>query len=188
MIPMLIFLSVKDNIIETLGQFGLPPEILVLTIATLPIFELRGAIPVGINYLGLSWIKVFPIAIIGNMIPVPFLLLIFKQLVNLGEKIPLIKKLLIRTERRGTVIDRYKMLGLIIFVGIPLPVTGAWTGALAAKIFDIPFYKSMIGIFLGVLIAGVIVTTLSLLGLWGAVIAGVILFGLVIRSLVLPRS
>ena len=175
---------VKARIIEFLSQYGLPPEIAILVVAILPIFELRGAIPVGINYLGLPWPSVFLFAVLGNMIPVPLLLIVFNRLVRIGEKIKFFRKILTRTERRGKVVDHYKMLGLIIFVGIPLPVTGAWTGALAARIFGIPFLKAMLGILGGVLIAGVIVTTLSLLGVIGAIIAALVLFAIVIRPVV----
>jgi len=170
------------RVIEALAQYGLPPEILVLVVAMLPIFELRGAIPVGINYLHLPWASVYLFAIIGNMVPVPVLLLIFQWLVRLGERIPILRRILARTERRGKVIDRYKLIGLVIFVAIPLPVTGAWTGALAARIFNIPFPQAIVGILAGVLIAGVIVTSLSLLGVLGAIIAGVGLIILMVHS------
>ena len=85
--------------------------------------------------------------------------------------------------KRGKVIDRYGQIGLVLFVATPLPVTGAWTGSLAAVIFGLSFRRAFLSIFIGVFIAGVIVTCLSLLGWVGAAIAGVGLSGLAISSI-----
>ena len=87
------------------------------------------------------------------------------------------------TRRRGRVIERYEQIGLVLFVAIPLPVTGAWTGSLAAVLFGLKFNHAFLCILIGVFIAGVIVTCLSLLGWVGAVIAGVGLSSLAISGL-----
>ena len=87
------------------------------------------------------------------------------------------------TRRRGRIIGKYRRIGLVLFVAIPLPVTGAWTGSLAAVLFGMKFKHAFLSIFIGVFIAGVIVTCLSLLGWVGAVIAGVVLSVLAISGL-----
>ncbi len=88
-----------------------------------------------------------------------------------------------RTRRKSASIEKYEALGLTIFVAIPLPVTGGWTGAMVAFLMGIPFWKAMLYILLGVMIAGVIMTALSLMGWAGAAVAGVVLVGLVASAL-----
>ncbi|MFC1921564.1 COG2426 family protein [Chloroflexota bacterium] len=171
---------------ELLG-FGLSRELVVLIISTLPISELRGAIPVAINIFGFPWYEAYILAVIGNLIPVPFLLLFFNAFYKLLSKIGIIKRyfdwVLERTRRHGQIVGKYQRIGLMLFVAIPLPVTGAWTGSLAAVIFGITFKYAFISILAGVLIAGVIITCLSLLGWTGAIIAGICLILLGIFSL-----
>ncbi|ADD08410.1 small multi-drug export protein [Candidatus Aciduliprofundum boonei] len=140
--------------------------IYLFLVAMLPIAELRGAIPLGI-YWGLSPILVFIIAIIGNMVPVPLILLFLEG----------IEKYLRRSEKMARALDwifertykkadekvrRWEYLALILFVAIPLPGTGAWTGSLIAYLFKFDIKKSMLSIFIGVLIAGLIVLIASL--------------------------
>lgn len=151
----------------------------VLIVAASPIFELRGAIPLAINVFDIPWYYALFIAIIGNMLPVPFLLLFLDGFVKLLRKMKLTSSLVDwifdRTWQRTGMIQRYKHVGLAIFVGIPLPFTGAWTGALASIILGIPFWRAFTSILIGVVIAGIIVTCLSLMGWTGAIIAGVAL-------------
>jgi len=165
-----------------------PEEILnVLLIAASPIVELRGAIPVAIFTFDFSWYYALLLAIIGNLFPVPFILLFLDAATRLLSKVALFRRILNwlfeRTRRRGRIIERYKRIGLVLFVAIPLPVTGAWTGSLAAVLFGLNLRHAFLSIFIGVVIAGVIVTCLSLLGWAGAVIAGVALCGIAIYSL-----
>jgi len=165
-----------------------PEEIFkVLLIAASPIAELRGAIPVAMETFEFTWYYAFLVAVIGNMLPVPFILLFLDAATWLLSKVALFNKMLNwlfeRTRRRGRLIERYKRIGLVLFVAIPLPVTGAWTGSLAAVLFGLNFKYAFISILAGVLIAGVIVTCLTLLGWAGAIIAGVALCGLAIYSL-----
>ncbi len=165
-----------------------PEEILkVLLIAASPIAELRGAIPVAITLFDFSWYYAFLLAIIGNLFPVPFILLFLDAATRLLSKVALFRRILNwlfeRTRRRGRIIERYKRIGLVLFVAIPLPVTGAWTGSLAAVLFGLNLRHAFLSICIGVVIAGVIVTCLSLLGWVGAIIAGVALCGLAIYSL-----
>jgi len=171
---------------ELLG-FGIARELVVLILSALPISELRGAIPVAINVFGFPWYYAYIIAVIGNMIPVPILLLFFNTFYRLLGKIPLIKRffdwILERTRERGKFIEKYERIGLMLFVAVPLPVTGAWTGSLAAVLLGMKFKFAFLSIFAGVLIAGVIVTCLSLLGWTGAIIAGICLVLLAVFGL-----
>ncbi|UCF71750.1 MAG: small multi-drug export protein [candidate division WOR-3 bacterium] len=153
------------------------PELAVFLTSMLPIVELRGALPLAINLLDITWPKAFAIAYLGNIIPVPLILLLLNPAVKLLSKICVFKKffdwLFERTRKKSnTVIERYEEIGLMAFVAIPLPGTGAWTGALIAFLFGLDFKKSLLVIGIGVFIAGVIVTSLCLLGWIGALIAG----------------
>jgi uncharacterized membrane protein len=174
-------------LLDELLSLGINKELTVLIIAALPIFELRGAIPVAINIFHFPWYYALAIAIIGNMLPIPFILLFLDFFVKILKRIKVMQRffewLFERTKRQGGLIQKYESIGLAIFVGIPLPLTGAWTGALAATLFGLSFWRSLLAILAGVIIAGAIVTALSLLGWVGAVIAGIALCGLAIFSL-----
>jgi uncharacterized membrane protein len=163
-------------------------EAVIVAFATLPIFELRGAIPWAIWHYKMSWHKSYLLAIIGNFLPIPFILLILKYSVELLSRIPIMKKffdwLFTRTWKKGAVVQKYEELGLILFVMIPLPVTGAWTGSVAAYLFGIKFLPALACIFIGICLAGIIVTILSLLGVWGAVIATIVLIILFIPRII----
>lgn len=147
---------------------GVSPWLIVLLISMLPIVELRGAIPVAIAVLGMPWQEAVPLAILGNMIPIPFLLLFLEWFLKLISRFRWGQRftdwLYARTRSKGKVVERYAELGLIVFVGIPLPGTGGWTGSLAAKIFGLDFWKSFLCVFIGVLLAALIVTLVTLLG------------------------
>jgi len=162
---------------EELLALGFSKELVVLVISALPVLELRGALPVAINLFHFPWYYALLLAIIGNLLPVPFLLLFLNNISRLLSKIGIFEKILHwlfeHTRRRGKIINRYERIGLALFVAIPLPVTGAWTGSLAAVIFGLKFKHAFLSIFAGVLIAGAIVTCLCLLGWTGAIIAGI---------------
>jgi len=157
---------------EQIAQFfgTLPKELVTLIIAMIPIAELRGAIPWALLDQpiggGLTWPTAYLFAVIGNLIPVVPLLLGIERLQLWLRKYRLFDRffewLFRRTRRRGKLIERYEALGLILFVGIPLPVTGAWTGVVAAFLFGIPFKLAFPAIIFGVLMAGTIVTMVSL--------------------------
>ena len=178
--------GLKDKINDQINSINISNETKVFLISMIPIFELRGAIPIGLISYDLPLWKVFPIAIAGNMIPIFFILLFFDLVTKLFFKVPILKKLLekifARTRKKGAVIEKYEELGLMLFVAIPLPITGAWTGSLAAYLFGLPFGKSILFIFLDVFTAAIIVSTLSLLGWIGAIIAIVALIIVVISS------
>jgi uncharacterized membrane protein len=155
--------------------------------AAAPISELRGAIPLAILELDMSWQLAFPVAFAGNLLPVPFLLLFLGPVSKFLSKIELFERILNwifrLSRRRGGLIERHGAIGLVLFVAIPLPVTGAWTGSIVAFLLGLSFWRAFPAIVLGVVIAGVIVTTLTVIGWWGAVIAGIGLFALAILSL-----
>lgn len=145
-------------------ELDLVKELVVIIIATLPIAELRVAIPVAISTFDFPWYYAFLMAIIGNILPVPFILLFFEAATRLLSRVAIFERFLNwlfeRTRRRGKIIQKYKRIGLVLFVAIPLPVTGAWTGSLAAVLFGIKFKQAFLSIFIGVIIAGIIVTSL----------------------------
>jgi uncharacterized membrane protein len=163
-------------------DLGLPPSLIIIIVGALPIFELRGAIPLGINILEMHWALVYFLAVLGNMLPIPFILRLLNRLAcNLGRYHffkRLFEWLFNRTKARSGIIEKYQKIGLALFVAVPLPLTGAWTGAIAAVILGLPFRDAMIYIFLGVMMAGIMITILSLLGWWGAIVAGIALTGL----------
>ncbi len=153
---------------EELLSLGFSKELVVLIIAALPVFELRGAIPVAINVFHFPWHYALLLAIIGNLLPVPFILLFLDAASRLLSKIGFFKRILNwlfeRTRRRGKIIERYQRIGLALFVAVPLPVTGAWTGSVAAVLFGLKFRHAFLSILVGILIAGTIVTCATLLG------------------------
>lgn len=192
--------STGQKIAEVLRDKGLSEETTIIAISTLPIVELRGAVPVGhlllpdtdtSTRIGRDDLmragRIFLYAVLGNMIPVPFILLLLGPVSSLCMKVPIGKRffewLFARTRRKTADIEKYETLGLTVFVAIPLPVTGAWTGAMAGWLMGLSFPHAMVSIFLGVLIAGVIMTALSLLGWMGAAIAGVVLLTLFLSVL-----
>lgn len=157
--------------------------------AAAPFSELRGAIPLAILEFEISWPVAFVVAIAGNLLPVPFLLLFLDPLAKFFSKVKLferiINRIFERSKRRGKLVERYERIGLTLFVAIPFPLTGAWTGSIIAFLLGLPFWRAFIAITIGVLIAGVIVTALTLIGWWGAVIAGI---GLTIIAILAMRK
>jgi uncharacterized membrane protein len=147
----------------------LPPWFVIILISMLPIVELRGAIPVALGVYNMNPWMVFPLAVIGNMIPVPFILLFFGYAEKYLRKYKSFDKFFDRLfektrERADEKIKKYETLGLLVFVAVPLPFTGAWTGALIAYLFGLKFWKSVFIIFMGVIIAGFIVTAVCITG------------------------
>ncbi len=149
----------------------------VFLLAAAPIWELRGAIPAGMFALHLPWPWVFLAALIGNIFPVPFILLFLEPVTKLLSRIAFMERffswIFARTRRRTAIVEKYEKIGLMLFVAVPLPGTGAWTGSLIAFLLGMSLKSAFLPIALGVLIAGVIVVTLCLLGWIGALIAGI---------------
>jgi uncharacterized membrane protein len=135
----------------------------------IPWIEARYIMFYAVEVLGWQWIHAFPLAILGNILPIPFVLLFFKYvekfLRNYKSWSRLMDWLFEKTRKRADAkIKRYEHLGLLIFVAVPLPFTGAWTGALIAYLFALKFKRSLITIFVGVVIAALIITGLTLSG------------------------
>lgn len=157
----------------TAGSINLPNELITFILSTLPVSELRGAIPFAVSR-GIPWQKAYMIAVIGNFVPViPILLFLGKVSEFLREHSRLFDRffswLFTRTMNRSAVVERFEAFGLILFVAIPLPITGAWTGCVAAFLFKIPLKHAVPAITAGILIAGAVVTLASLgvISFWG---------------------
>ena len=148
-----------DNLSQHISR-----EMIIFIISMIPILELRGGL-LAASLLKVSAAKAIPICIIGNIIPIPFILLFIKQIFKLLKKTRIFHGLIVRMENRAMgksdQIKRYEFLGLLLFVGIPLPGTGAWTGTLAASFLKMDFKSSVLAAMCGVLLAGVIMMTLS---------------------------
>jgi uncharacterized membrane protein len=140
----------------------------VIGTAALPVSELRGAIPIAVGVYDFTWYYAFLFGIIGNILPVPFILLFLDSIVRLLSKIRFFDRIFQwffkRTRQRGKIVERYERIGLALFVAIPLPITGAWTGSILAVLLGLKFKHAMISIPVGVLIAGIIVTCITVLG------------------------
>lgn len=148
-------------------------EAVVFIISMIPILELRGGL-LAASLLKISATTAIPICIIGNIIPIPFILLFIKQIFKLMKKTKLFRGLVLKLENRAMgksdTIKKYEFWGLMIFVGIPLPGTGAWTGALIASLLDIDIKKSSLAIFCGIIMATVIMYIVSY-GVVGSVVS-----------------
>ena len=130
-----------------------------------PVVELRGAIPLGVS-MGLSHFSAMIISIIGNLVPVPFIILFIRKVFAwIREHMPKLNNFVTGLEKRavqkGEALTRWKMAGLCLLVAIPLPGTGAWTGALVAAIFDMRLKDALPPIIIGVTIAGLMITGLT---------------------------
>jgi len=152
----------------------LPKEYIVMLVGALPISELRGAIPLALS-LGMPMGKAFWLSVIGNSIPVMPALFLLEPISNKLRKFKIWSRffdwLFERTKKKGDTIQKYEALGLAIFVAIPLPMTGAWSGVVAASLFKIRFRYAFFAIIAGVISAGLIVSALCGLGIisWKAV-------------------
>ena len=174
--------------------------IIVTLISMVPIVELRGAIPIA-ESLNLNIFIYYPLAIVGNMLPVPFIFLFARKVLEWGKAKKIIGKFftwcLEKGEKGGQKLKKTAgntgiFFALLLFVGIPLPGTGAWTGTLAASFLDLDFKTSIIAVSLGVLLAGIIMSLgskiVSILG-WPGLIAiiAVILIAIII-SIILKKK
>lgn len=163
--------KIAEYLVTALGD-NFSPEVIAFIVSLLPILELRGGL-FAAKLMNIEFFKAFIICFLGNMLPIPFILLFIRKIFDLLKRIPKVEQILtkleVRSLRKADTIKKYRILGLIIFVGIPLPGTGAWTGALIADLLDIRIKHSLPAIAVGVFIAGVIISILSygLLGLLG---------------------
>ena len=153
--------AIESFITDTLGA-----RLGVLLCSMIPIIELRGGIPLGMA-LGLAWWQSFLFAVIGNMLPVPFILLFINRLIAwmAESRIGFLNKmgswLLLRARQNRGKIEKYSFFGVCLFVAVPLPATGAWTGSLAAAVLGLKFWRALFSCFFGVLLAATVVTLIS---------------------------
>lgn len=152
------------------GSLG--KEAIVFVISMIPILELRGALLVAGPLLGVPIARAVPICIIGNIIPVPFILLLITPIFGWlkGTKYfkPMVEKLENKAMSKSEQIEKYEFWGLVLFVGIPLPGTGAWTGSLIAALLGIKFKKAFPAVIIGIFMATIIMCVISY-GLLGGI-------------------
>ncbi|MDN5353752.1 MAG: hypothetical protein PWQ09_508 [Candidatus Cloacimonadota bacterium] len=191
LLPLIAATDYEQDLNTKIDKMSVSSEVKVFFISMVPIFELRGAIPIGILRYQLPVWKTYPIAVVGNMIPIFLLLLFYDLITKLFFRVPFLKKILEklfeRTRRKSKLVEKYEELGLMLFVSIPLPVTGAWTGSLAAYIFGLSFWKSIMFILFGVMFAGVLVTILTKMGWFGAALAFIAFSAILINSFIKKR-
>ena len=156
-----------SKLVRWLEERDLGPAAVVIVIAMLPIFELRGSIPVAILYYGMPWWQAYVLSVIGNLIPIiPIIMMIGPVSGFLMRRSKLWRRFFTwvfeRSRRRGAdLVEKYEALGLAVFVAIPLPVTGAWTGSLLAFLMSVRARRAFPAILCGVLAAGVVVTLIT---------------------------
>lgn len=141
-------------------------ELIVFIISMIPILELRGGLlAASPALLNVPILKAIPLCIIGNVIPIPFILLFIKNIFNWMKQYDKLGKIAIWFENKAMSkkdkIERYEFWGLVLFVGIPLPGTGAWTGSLIAALLNIDIKKAICAIFIGIIIATIIMSCVS---------------------------
>ena len=135
-------------------------------VSVIPIVELRGGIPFGHNVLGLDIWPTYLACVAGNFLPAPFIIVYIRRIfqwmrVHMPKLNRIVEKLEAKAHLKGRTVTKYKYLGLFLFVAIPLPGTGAWTGSLVAAFLDMPLRRALPAILLGVMTAGVAISILS---------------------------
>lgn len=143
--------------------------VFTMLVSMVPIIELRGGIPFGVAQLGLPYPAAFIAAVIGNILPAPFIVVYIRRIFKwMRRRLPaldaLVDKMEAKAHLKGKKVTKYRYLGLMVFVAIPLPGTGAWTGALAAAFLDMPLRRALPSIIAGVILAGCIMTALTSFG------------------------
>ena len=156
-------LNIVQNLIMSLKSI-FSKEVIVFIISLLPVLELRGGL-IAAAILKIPYLKAAIICIVGNILPIPFILLFLNRIFNFMEKwgptkkiVKYFKNLAVKNKSK---IDKYGFWGLVLFVGIPLPGTGAWTGALVASVFGMDIKKASLGILLGIILAFIIMSIIS---------------------------
>lgn len=149
---------------QTLGSV-MPGELVIFITSMVPILELRGGLLVA-SAMGIPMWSAIPICIVGNMIPVVLILLFITPLFNLMKKSKLLRPMVEKLEKKGKgknakKIQKAEFWGLVLFVGIPLPGTGGWTGSLVASLLNVRFLKALVAVFLGLLLATGIMSAIS---------------------------
>ncbi len=180
--------SIGARIAKMMNDWGLSAGVIVVIISALPIVELRGAIPVAHLLFDMNPWLAYALAVLGNMIPVIPLLLFLGPASRLCMRFRLGKRFFDwffeRARKKSENVERYQTFGLSLFVAIPLPVTGAWTGCAVAFLMGIRFHHALWAILLGVMISGTVMTAISIgitsFGWWGLLAAAAAVLGAVI--------
>ena len=156
-----------DSIVSAVVDFFknyIPAELIAFVISLFPVLEIRGGMIASL-LLDVDFIKAFVICYLGNMLPIPFILLFIKKIFSLMRKNKhlrkIVEKLEARSDKKKGTMEKYKEWGLLFFVAIPLPGTGGWTGALIAALMDMRIKKALPIIALGVFIAGLIMSLIT---------------------------
>eukprot|EP00899_Mesostigma_viride_P024427 jgi/Mesvir1/5169/Mv15307-RA.1 len=177
--------GIGERIAATLRSAGWPDPVVLLALALLPIVELRGAVPVG-HWMGLHPGTTYVISVLGNMLPVPFILAFLGPVsgwlsAHSALAAKFFKWLFTNTRDKAASIMTadVQALALMLFVAVPLPLTGAWSGAIAAHLLGMPFWESFVSVLVGVMVAGVIMTIVAKAGWVGAAVAGVAIMAVV---------
>lgn len=157
------------NLLDWLQTTNIGEFVFTLLVSVIPVAELRVGVPFGVG-LGLPYWEAFLAAVIGNILPIPFIIVYIRRVLEwLRAHLPRLDGMVDALERKahlkGRKVSKYKYLGLMLFVAIPLPGTGAWTGALAAAFLDMPLRRAMPSVVAGVLLAGLIMTGLTRVGI-----------------------
>lgn len=156
---------IPTNLMQWLTEGRVGKFCFTALVSMIPIVELRGGIPFGVALGQPVWVA-YLAAIIGNILPVPFILVYIRRIFQwIRRQMPRFNTIVDALEQKahlkGRMVTKYQYWGLLLFVAIPLPGTGAWTGALAAAFLDMPLRKAFPSVFAGVLIAGVIISVLT---------------------------
>lgn len=156
-----------ESIIDTIMTFlrdKVPDELTVFLISLMPILEIRGGM-IAARLLEMDFLKAFAICYVGNMLPIPFIILFIRKIFDFLRRFKFFERIIVKlekkTEKNKEKVMRYEAWGLLLFVAIPLPGTGGWTGALMAALLDIRIKRSLPIIAIGVLIAGFIMSGLT---------------------------
>ena len=164
--------SLVDWYNNSLGNF-MPKEVFIFLVSMVPLIELRGGLVIA-SLLKIPLIKANIICIIGNILPIPFILLFIKKLFEFMKKHNILKGLIDKLEKRAMKksdgVEKGEFIFLLLFVGIPLPGTGAWTGSLIASLLEKDIKKASVAIFLGILMAAIIMDIVSY-GVLGSIVS-----------------
>lgn len=156
--------NIVTAFVEFLESHNIPAQLIPFIVSLFPVLELRGGM-IAARILDIDFIQAFLVCYLGNMIPIPFILLFIRKIFNLMRKVKflgkIVDKLEARADKKKGTIEKYKEWGLLLFVAIPLPGTGGWTGALIAALMDLRMKKCLPIIAIGVFIAGLIMSLIT---------------------------
>lgn len=156
--------SIVTAFVEFLESHNIPTQLIPFIVSLFPVLELRGGM-IAARILDIDFIQAFLVCYLGNMLPIPFILLFIRKIFKLMRKVKflgkIVDKLEARADKKKGTIEKYKEWGLLIFVAIPLPGTGGWTGALIAALMDLRMKKCLPIIAIGVFIAGLIMSLIT---------------------------